>query len=46
MVGSIHGIQVARRTSTISHLFFAYDSLLFFKVNFLEVGKVMNILST
>ncbi|XP_031120886.1 uncharacterized protein LOC116024124 [Ipomoea triloba] len=38
--GSIHGCRVARGAPPISHLFFAHDSLLFFKANAQEVEAV------
>ncbi|XP_019160491.1 PREDICTED: uncharacterized protein LOC109157065 [Ipomoea nil] len=38
--GFIHGYRVARGAPTISHLLFADDSLLFFKVNVQEPGVV------
>ncbi|XP_031121175.1 uncharacterized protein LOC116024422 [Ipomoea triloba] len=38
--GSIHGCRVARGAPSISHLFFADDSLLFFKANVQEAGVI------
>jgi len=38
--GTIHGCRVARGAPPISHLFFADDSLLFFKDNAQEAGEV------
>ncbi|XP_031112071.1 uncharacterized protein LOC116016046 [Ipomoea triloba] len=42
--GSIHGCRVARGASPISHMFFADDSLLFFKANSLEAGMIKHCL--
>ncbi|XP_019179523.1 PREDICTED: uncharacterized protein LOC109174723 [Ipomoea nil] len=39
MEGAIHGCRVARGAPPVSHLFFADDSLLFFKVNIEEAGR-------
>ncbi|XP_019154309.1 PREDICTED: uncharacterized protein LOC109150786 [Ipomoea nil] len=38
--GLIHGCRVARGAPAISHMFFAYDILLFFKANEHEGGKI------
>ncbi|XP_031121085.1 uncharacterized protein LOC116024331 [Ipomoea triloba] len=43
--GSFHGCSVARGAPPVSHLFFAYDSLLFFKANIHEAGAVKQCLS-
>ncbi|XP_019150595.1 PREDICTED: uncharacterized protein LOC109147396 [Ipomoea nil] len=43
--GLIHGCRVARGTPLISHLFFADDSLLFFKANVHEATEIKNCLS-
>src|SRR4051812_12551253 len=42
--GRIHGIKVARRSPTISHLFFADDSLLFARASEEEAGRIKQIL--
>ncbi|XP_019171069.1 PREDICTED: uncharacterized protein LOC109166631 [Ipomoea nil] len=44
--GLIHGCRVARGAPPISQLFFADDSLLFFKANRHEANEVKNCLST
>ncbi|XP_058776904.1 uncharacterized protein LOC131651249 [Vicia villosa] len=41
---NIHGIKVARQAPTISHLFFADDSLLFVRASETEASCIMNIL--
>ncbi|XP_019177860.1 PREDICTED: uncharacterized protein LOC109173056 [Ipomoea nil] len=38
--GDIHGVRVARGAPTITHLFFADDSLLFFRANQQETMKI------
>ncbi|XP_019165744.1 PREDICTED: uncharacterized protein LOC109161710 [Ipomoea nil] len=43
--GLIHGCRVARGATPISHLFFADDSLLFFKANIHEATEIKNCLS-
>ncbi|XP_019159989.1 PREDICTED: uncharacterized protein LOC109156592 [Ipomoea nil] len=43
--GEIHGCRVARGAPSITHLFFADDSLLFFKANIQEAGVVKRCLS-
>ncbi|XP_019183645.1 PREDICTED: uncharacterized protein LOC109178466 [Ipomoea nil] len=40
LAGSIHGCRVARGAPPVSHLFFADDSLLFFKANIQETGVI------
>ncbi|XP_031120802.1 uncharacterized protein LOC116024038 [Ipomoea triloba] len=42
--GLIHGCRVARGAPSISHLFFADDSLLFFKANSQEAGVIKHCL--
>ncbi|XP_031127667.1 uncharacterized protein LOC116029767 [Ipomoea triloba] len=42
--GNIHGVRVARGAPSISHLFFADDSLLFFKATAGEAQEVKNCL--
>ncbi|XP_058732756.1 uncharacterized protein LOC131604327 [Vicia villosa] len=44
--GSIHGIRVARKSPTISHLFFADDSLLFARANEEEADRIWHILES
>ncbi|XP_019153861.1 PREDICTED: uncharacterized protein LOC109150406 [Ipomoea nil] len=44
-VGSLHGCRVARGAPPISHLFFADDSLLFFKANVEEASEIKKCLS-
>ncbi|XP_019161408.1 PREDICTED: uncharacterized protein LOC109158044 [Ipomoea nil] len=44
--GVIHGCRVARAAPPVSHLFFADDSLLFFKANVQEASEIKNILTT
>ena len=41
----LHGIKVCRFAPSISHLFFANDSLLFTRANLPEAQKVLNILN-
>lgn len=41
---SLHGIRIARRAPTISHLFFADDSFLFFRVDMLDCHSVKSAL--
>ncbi|XP_019197378.1 PREDICTED: uncharacterized protein LOC109191249 [Ipomoea nil] len=43
--GLIHGCRVARGAPPISHLFFADDSLLFFKANVQEASEIKRCLS-
>ncbi|XP_019191056.1 PREDICTED: uncharacterized protein LOC109185569 [Ipomoea nil] len=43
--GEIHGCRVARGAPSITHLFFADDSLLFFKANAQEAGVIKCCLS-
>ncbi|XP_019182140.1 PREDICTED: uncharacterized protein LOC109177284 [Ipomoea nil] len=38
--GAIHGVRVARGAPTVSHLFFANDSLLFFRANHQEAMTI------
>ena len=38
--GFIHGCKIARTAPSISHLFFAYDSFLFFKATMQESGEI------
>jgi len=42
----LHGIKVCRSAPSITHLFFADDSLPFMWANLPEAQKVMNILNT
>ncbi|XP_019168052.1 PREDICTED: uncharacterized protein LOC109163801 [Ipomoea nil] len=42
--GEIHGCRVARGAPSITHLFFADDSLLFFKANAQEAGVIKSCL--
>ncbi|XP_019184779.1 PREDICTED: uncharacterized protein LOC109179736 [Ipomoea nil] len=42
--GLIHGCRVARGAPPISHLFFADDSLLFFRANMQEASEIKNCL--
>ncbi|XP_019163496.1 PREDICTED: uncharacterized protein LOC109159839 [Ipomoea nil] len=42
--GDIHGVRVARGVPAITHLFFADDSLLFFRANPQEASRVKNCL--
>jgi len=44
--GVIHGVKISRNAHTISHLLFADDSFLFFRVSPNEAFKMKNILST
>lgn len=39
-VGIIHGCKIARSTLVITHLLFANDSYLFFKVNIEETSQI------
>ncbi|CAO2821363.1 unnamed protein product [Amaranthus hypochondriacus] len=43
---SIHGVQVCRNASSLSHLFFADDSILFARATIQESSRVANIIST
>lgn len=43
--GALHGISIARETPEISHIFFADDSVLFFRANTKEAREVFNILN-
>ncbi|XP_075485321.1 uncharacterized protein LOC142525036 [Primulina tabacum] len=43
-LGHIHGIKVCRGAPSISHLFFADDSMLFFRANATEGNYVKNII--
>ncbi|XP_057247591.1 uncharacterized protein LOC130589950 [Beta vulgaris subsp. vulgaris] len=42
----IHGLKIGKRVNSISHLFFADDSLLFTRANEEEVEKILDILGT
>ena len=42
--GALHGYSVCRNAPSISHLFFADDSYLFFKISLAEVEVVRHIL--
>jgi hypothetical protein len=42
--GSITGLPIARGGTRINHLFFADDSLLFCRANFMEWGNIQEIL--
>ncbi|PKA54867.1 putative mitochondrial protein [Apostasia shenzhenica] len=42
--GSLHGVQASRSSPNISHLFFADDSLLFFRATIEEAQKIQSIL--
>ncbi|XP_019160712.1 PREDICTED: uncharacterized protein LOC109157266 [Ipomoea nil] len=42
--GSIHGVRIARRAPPVSHLFFADDSLLFFRASCEEAQSVKDCL--
>jgi len=41
MRGDIHGVRIARGAPPVSHLFFADDSLLFFKADLREAQSVL-----
>ena len=42
--GDIHGFSLSRRSPSLTHLLFAYDSLLFCRSNAEECHKVMEVL--
>jgi len=42
----IHGVKVSRSAPSVTHLFFADDSLMFTRANPLEAQKVLSILNT
>ncbi|XP_019179252.1 PREDICTED: uncharacterized protein LOC109174470 [Ipomoea nil] len=44
-MGDFHGLRVARGAPALSHLFFADDSLLFFKANVQEAGVIRRCLT-
>lgn len=44
-LGEFHGIKIARRAPTISHLFFADDAMLFFKTSPQAFSSIVNTLS-
>jgi hypothetical protein len=41
----LHGLKICNRAPSISHLFFADDSLIFFKANAMECNVLKNIFS-
>jgi hypothetical protein len=44
--GDIHAVKICRNAPIISHLLFAYDCFLFFRVNIHEATTMKNILTT
>ena len=46
MLGSLHGLKIARLSPPISHLLFAYDVIIFSKANSAEAFVILNCLNT